>query len=136
VNATELRAAIPAADLATPTTAQVTVSSPAPGGGTSAQLPFTVAPPPSLTVSATTVARGATVTVTLSNGAGGFYDWLSFAPVTAANSSYVTFVYIGGGTTTRTWTVTAPSTPGTYEFRLFLNNTNTRTATSPPITVQ
>ena len=136
VSATQLRAAMSAADVATPATAQVTVSSPAPGGGTSAPMPFIVAPPPSLTVSATTVARGATVTVTLSNGVGGLYDWLSFASVAAANSSFVTFVYVGGSTTTRTWTVTAPSMPGTYEFRLFLNNTYTRTATSPPITVQ
>ena len=136
VSATQLRAAIAAADVATPATAQVTVSSPAPGGGTSAPLPFTVAPPPSLTVSATTVARGATITVTLSDGVGGLYDWLSFAPVAAGNSSFVTFVYVGGSVTTRTWTVTAPSTPGTYEFRLFLNNSYTRTATSVPITVQ
>jgi len=119
-----------------PTTAQVTVFTPAPGGGTSAPLVFTAAPPPTLTVSATTVAPGATVTVTLVNGVGGLYDWLSFAPVSAANSSFVTFVYIGGSTTTRTWTVTAPATPGPYEFRLFLNNTYTRTATSPTITVQ
>jgi hypothetical protein len=136
VSATQLRAAIPAADVATPATAQVTISSPAPGGGTSAPLPVIVAPPPSLTVSASTVAPGETVTVTLSNGVGGFYDWLSFAPVSAGNTSYLTFVYIGGGTTTRTWTVTAPSTPGTYEFRLFLNNSYTRTATSPPVTVR
>lgn len=136
VSATQLRATIAAADVAVPSTAQVTVFTPAPGGGTSSALPFTVAPPPSLTVSATTVARGAAVTVTLTNGAGGLYDWLSFAPVTAANWSYVTFVYVGGSTTTRTWTVTAPSTPGTYEFRLFLNNTYTRAATSPSITVQ
>ena len=136
VSATQLRATIAAADVTVPSTALVTVFTPAPGGGTSAALPFTVAPPPSLTVSATTVARGATVTVTLTNGAGGLYDWLSFAPVTAANSSFVTFVYVGGGTTTRTWTVTAPSTPGTYEFRLFLNNSYARTATSPPVTVQ
>ena len=136
VSATQLRASIAAADVVTPTTALVTVFTPPPGGGTSAALPFTVAPPPTLTVSATTVARGASVTVTLSNGLGGLYDWLSFAPVTAANSNFVTFVYVGGGTTTRTWTVTAPSTPGIYEFRLFLNNGYTRAATSPSITVQ
>jgi hypothetical protein len=136
VSVTQLRASITAADIAVPTTAQVTVFSPAPGGGTSAPLAFTVAPPPTLTVSATTVARGTPITVTLTDGLGGLYDWLSFAPVTAANSSFVTFVYIGGGTTTRTWTITAPSTPGTYEFRLFLNNGYTRTATSPPIVVQ
>ena len=136
VSTTQLRAAIAAADVAAPATAQVTVFSPAPGGGTSAPVAFVVAPPPSLAVSATTVAPGATVTVTLTNGAGGLYDWLSFAPVSAANSSFVTFVYVGGGTTTRTWTVTAPATPGTYEFRLFLNNTYTRAATSPPVIVQ
>ena len=72
----------------------------------------------------------------MTNGVGGLYDWLSFAPVAAGNSSFVTFVYVGGSVTTRTWTVTAPSTPGTYEFRLFLNNSYTRTATSPAITVQ
>ena len=136
VSATQLRAAIAATDVAVPSTAQVTVFSPAPGGGTSAALAFTVAPAPTLTVSATTVAPGTPITVTLTNGPGGLYDWLSFAPVTAANSSFVTFVYVGGGTTTRTWTVTAPSTPGTYEFRLFLNNTYTRAATSPPVIVQ
>ena len=136
VSATQLRAAITAADIAAPSTAQITVFSPSPGGGTSAPSSFAVAPPPSLTVSATTVAPGSTVTVTLTNGLGGMYDWLSFAPVGATNSSYVTFVYVGGGTTTRTWTVTAPSTPGSYEFRLFLNNTYTRTATSPVVIVQ
>jgi subtilisin len=136
VSATQLRAAIGAADIASPSTAQVSVFSPAPGGGTSAPASFAVAPPPALAVSATTVAAGQTITVTLTNGLGGLYDWLSFAPVTAANSSFVTFVYVGGGTTTRTWTVTAPSTPGTYEFRLFLNNSYTRTATSPPVIVQ
>jgi hypothetical protein len=43
---------------------------------------------------------------------------------------------VGSGVSTRTWTVTMPSTPGTYEFRLFLNNGYTRGATSPPVTVQ
>jgi subtilisin len=136
VSATQLRAAIGAADVASPSTAQVTVFSPGPGGGTSPPVSFSVAPPPALAVSATTVAPGQTITVTLTNGLGGLYDWLSFAPVTSANSSFVTFVYIGGGTTTRTWTVTAPATPGTYEFRLFLNNSYTRAATSPPVIVQ
>jgi hypothetical protein len=88
---------------------------------------------PTLTVSATTVAAGASVTVTLNNGSGGAYDWLAFAPVGAANTNYLQWVWVGAGVTTRTWTVTVPS-PGTYEFRLFLNNTYTRGATSPAIT--
>jgi subtilisin family serine protease len=135
VSATQLRASITAADVAAPGTAQVTVFSPAPGGGTSAALPFTIAPPPSLTVSATTAAPGSPVTVTLTNGPGGQFDWLGFASTAAPNTSYVTFTYVGNGVITRTWTVTAPSTPGTYEFRLFLNNGYTRAATSPTVTV-
>ena len=109
--------------------------SPAPGGGKSAALPFSIAPPPALTVSATTAAPGTTVTVTLTNGLGGLYDWLAFAATTAPNTSYLTFVYIGGSTTTRTWTVTMPATPGPYKFRLLLNNGYTRAATSPTVTV-
>ena len=135
VSSTQLRAAIAASDVAAIGTAQVTVFSPAPGGGTSAALPFTIAPPPALTVSATTAAAGSAVTVTLTNGFGGLYDWLAFAPTTAPNTSYLTFVYVGGSTTSRTWTVTMPSTPGPYEFRLFLNNGYTRAATSPTVTV-
>jgi hypothetical protein len=135
VSGTQLRASIAAADVAAAGTAQVSVFSPAPGGGTSAAVAFTIAPPPVLTVSAATAAPGSTVTVTLTNGVGGLYDWMSFAAVSAANSSYNTFVYVGGGVTTRTWTVTVPATPGTYEFRLFLNNGYVRSATSPPVTV-
>jgi hypothetical protein len=135
VSGTQLRAAIGAADVATVRTAQVTVFSPAPGGGTSAALPFAISPPPVLTVSATTATSGTTVTVTLTNGLGGPYDWLAFASTSAPNTSYNTFVYVGNGTTTRTWTVTMPQAPGTYEFRLFINNGYTRVATSPSVTV-
>ena len=135
VSATQLRCAITAADVAAPSTASVTVFSPAPGGGTSTAASFVVSPPPVLSVSATTATPGTPVTVTLTNGTGGQFDWLGFAATTAANTSYITFVYVGNGSTTRTWTVNMPSTPGTYEFRLFLNNGYTRAATSPPITV-
>ena len=87
-------------------------------------------------VSAGTVAPGAAVTVTLSSGAGGAWDWLALAASSAPNTSYVTYTFVGGGMTSRTWTVTMPSTPGTYEFRLFLNNGYARAATSPPVTVR
>ena len=42
VSSTELQATIPAADIATPGTAEVTVINPAPGGGTSNALTFTI----------------------------------------------------------------------------------------------
>jgi subtilisin len=135
VSATQLQAAISAADIAAAGTSQVTVFTPAPGGGTSSPLSFTVAVQPTLAVSATSVAGGSSVTATLSNGQGGSGDWLALAETSAPNTSYLQYTYIGGGVTTKTWTVSMPQAPGTYEFRLFLNNGYTRAATSPPVTV-
>ena len=134
----QLRATIPAADLAAIGSAQVTVFVPAPGGGVSSPItfPITATPPaPALTVSQTSVIGGASVTVTLTNGAGGSGDWISFADVTTPNASYLQYTYVGAGVTTRTWTVTTPPSGGTFEFRLFLNNTFTRSATSPSVVV-
>ena len=89
---------------------------------------------PTLTVSATTVTVGTPVTVTLINGQGGSTDWLAFAASGAPDASYLQWVYVGSGVTTRTWTVT-PATAGTYEFRLFLNGGYIRAGTSPIVTV-
>ncbi len=135
VSATQLRATIPASDRTALGPAAVTVSNPAPGGGVSAPLTFTVTPPTSISVSATTATVGASVTATLINGYGGAQDWLALASTSSANTTYVQYIYVGTGVTTRTWTVTLPSTPGTYEFRFFQNNNYTRVATSPTITV-
>ena len=88
----------------------------------------------SLAVDASTVPRGAPITVTLTGGLGGSADWLALAAVGAPNTSFLQWTYVGAGVTTRTWTVT-PSAAGTYEFRLFPNNGYTRAATSPPVTV-
>ena len=136
VSSTELRASIPAGDVATAGTAEVTVYSPAPGGGLSSGITFTIAPSSAvLAVSTTSATAGENVTVTLTNGLGGATDWIALAPVSAPDSSYLAYIYVGAGVTTRTWTVAMPTTPGTYEFRLFLNNGYTRAATSPPVTV-
>jgi subtilisin family serine protease len=135
VSATQLQASIGASDLAAAGTANVTVFTPTPGGGVSASLPFTIRDFPVLAVNTTSVAGGSTVTVTLTNGLGGSGDWLAFAAAGAANNSYVQYGYVGTGVTTRTWTVTAPAIPGTYEFRLFQGNGYTRLATSPAVTV-
>jgi subtilisin len=136
VSATQLQAGIGAADIAALGTAQVAVQTPPPGGGTSSSVSFPITAPPALSVSATNVAPGAAVTVTLTNGLGGAGDWLALAATTAANTGYLQYTYVGAGVTTRTWTVNMPATAGTYEFRLFLNNGYTRAATSPTITVQ
>jgi subtilisin family serine protease len=134
-NSTELQAAIPASDISAVGTATVSVVTPAPGGGTSSGLTFSIATPPTLSVSTTGVLPGGTVTVALDNGLGGANDWIALASTSAANSSYIQWVYVGAGVTTRTWTVAMPTTSGTYEFRLFLNNGYTRAATSPTVSV-
>jgi len=133
---TQLTATISSADLASAGTPQVTVFTPAPGGGTSNAVTFTVTQAATLTVNTSLVPRGGLVRVTLTGGLGGPSDWLAFAPTSAADSGYVEWTYVGSGVTTRTWTITAPTTPGTYEFRLFLNDGFTRAATSPTVTVQ
>jgi hypothetical protein len=135
ISTQQIQAAISASDLATTGTAQVTIFAPAPGGGTSAALTFTITPPPSLAVSATSVAGGGSVTTTLTNGFGGAGDWLGLAATGAAPTSYLQYVYIGSGVTTRTWTVTMPTTAGAYEFRYFPNNGYTVAASSPTVTV-
>jgi hypothetical protein len=135
VSASQVKATILASDVASLGSAQVSVFSPTPGGGTSTSLPFSIVPVPILSVSSTAVAPGGTVIVTLTGGLGGATDWFAFAPTTAPDTTFLQYVYVGAGITTRTWAVTAPSTPGTYEFRLFLNNGYVRVATSPTVTV-
>ena len=135
VSSTQLRATIGSADIAAIGTGQVSVSNPLPGGGISASLIFAVKPPPSITVSTTTAPGGSNVTMTLVNGLGGGGDWLALAATGASDTSFINYTYVGSGVSTRTWTVAMPATAGTYEFRLFLNNTYTRAATSPAITV-
>jgi hypothetical protein len=111
------------------TSATVTVTAPAP------QPAPAPAPAATLTVSTTSAAPGAPVTLTLANGPGGATDWLALATSGSPNTSYVRFVGFAGSPT-GTWTVYMPQTPGTYEFRLFLNYGYTRAATSSPVTVQ
>ena len=113
VSSTQLRAAISAADLAVPGTAQITVFNPAPGGGLSPSRPFSiVSSSPTLSVSATTAQPGGSVTVTLTDGFGGTWDWLALSAAGSPDSSYLKWTYVGAGVTTRTWTVTMPTTPG------------------------
>ena len=74
--------------------------------------------------------------MTLTNGAGGAQDWLSLQATSALdNGTGLAWTWVGAGVTTRSWTVTMPTTPGTYEFRLYPNNTYNRAATSPSVTV-
>jgi hypothetical protein len=100
---------------------------------TSAPITVTAASPV-LAVNTTTAVVGGVVTVTLTGGAGGPTDWIALAAVGAPNTSYLQWTYVGAGATSRTWAIAMPATPGSYEFRLFLNNGYTRAATSPTVT--
>jgi hypothetical protein len=111
------------------------VTSPAPGGGTSASIAIPIDPPAVLTVNNAAVPPSTTVTMTLSGGFGGGSDWLALAQVGSSERSFITYTYVGAGVTTRAWTVTMPSTPGQYEFRYFPDNGYTRAGTSPVVTV-
>src|SRR5204863_291244 len=99
VSAAQLQASISSSDVASSGTVQVAVSTPAPGGGTSAPVIFTIAAGPTLTVSATTVASGTPVTVTLANGFGGALDWIGLAATGSPDMTYVQWTYVGTGVT-------------------------------------
>src|SRR5439155_6492460 len=89
VSETQVRASIAASELASSGTAQVTVQTPTPGGGTSSVLPFTIDPPPRLTVDRKSVAAGASVTATLAWSSGAVGDWLALAASDAPDTSYL-----------------------------------------------
>ena len=61
ISTTQVRGFISAADVAVPGTALVSVVNPSPGGGISGSLPVVIDPPPTLSVSAATVAPGSPV---------------------------------------------------------------------------
>jgi len=103
---------------------------------------ITVAIPPSVTLSATTVAPGATVTATIANGPGNPMDWVALFATGAPPASYLRAQYLNGtltppdpGLSGGTLTFTLPVTPGTYHLRFFLNDSYTVLATSATITV-
>jgi hypothetical protein len=71
---------------------------PAPGGGPSGNLPFTIVnPAPTLTVNAAAVVGGTAVTVTLTNGLGGRSDWIALADASAPNTFLRDRTYVGSG---------------------------------------
>jgi len=136
ISSTAITATIPATDLAAAASADVTVFTPVPVGGLSTSATFTIDPPPTLTISAATVSAGGSETVTLHDGFGGQGDWITLAVSGSADTSYLQWTYVGAGVTMRAWTLTMPSTPGTYEFRFFRDYGYSRAATSPVVTIE
>jgi len=136
VSPTQLTASILASDIAAGGTASITVSTPAPGGGTSSAQTLTIIGP-AIALSTSQALPGATITAFISNPPATPSTWVSLAAVGAANPSYFQYVFLDAlpGTTTKTWTVAVPTTLGQYEVRLFDGLTYNRAATSATITV-
>jgi hypothetical protein len=88
-----------------------------------------------LSASPSSVAGGATVTVTWTAPAGSSpYDWVALFATGASNTAYLAWQYTGGAAS-GSFSVAAPLTAGTYEFRYLLNNGYTDVARSNTVTV-
>ena len=132
---TQLTATISSADLASAGTPQVTVFTPAPGGGTSNAVTFTVTQAATLTVNTSLVPRG---------GGHGDVDrrprrrdrLVGVRPDVGVGQRLCGVDLCGQRRHHADVDDHRADLPGTYEFRLFLNDGFTRAATSPTVTVQ
>jgi hypothetical protein len=104
------------------------------------RLPLAPTPPANprtytLTPSATTVAPGAVLSVSWTASTGGSGDWIGLFTVGAKPCDHGWSEYTGGGNA-GTFTFTAPTQPGEYEFRYHPNDGCVETARSSPVTVK
>jgi subtilisin family serine protease/ribosomal protein L35AE/L33A len=97
---------------------------------------------PSVTVTTPTVAPGGTITFNVANGPANPRDWVAIAASSAADTAKLDWVYLNGsktppasGMSNASLQFVAPSTPGTYNLRLFANDTYQKLATSGDLTV-
>ena len=97
---------------------------------------------PSLTASATTAYVRQVVQVTLANGPGNVGDWVGLYLRGGVDEGPLDWKYLNGtraaptaGRSTATLAFQMPSTPGTYDLRLFESNGFKKLATSGPIAV-
>ncbi|MBY0495569.1 MAG: S8 family serine peptidase [Cyanobacteria bacterium] len=99
-------------------------------------------PGPSITINTPTVAPGGVISFTVANGPGNRADWVGLAPAAAADMGKIDWIYLNGtrsapasGIANATLQFIAPATPGSYDVRLFSNDTYTRIARSVAIPV-
>jgi hypothetical protein len=90
----------------------------------------------SLTSSAVSVQAGQNLSVNWTSPSGSSQDWISLYKVGDPNTSYDgnRWRYTGGASS-GTFATTAPTTPGSYEFRYLINNGYTSSAISQTVTV-
>jgi hypothetical protein len=98
---------------------------------------------PALSASPSTVPGGGTVTVSWQGvGSAANNDWVGLYKQGAADTAFTSWFFtascgnqIGAPLASGSCSVTVPNSSGTYEFRLFANNSYTKLATSGPVTV-
>jgi len=97
---------------------------------------FTVIPGATLQASPSTIAAGGTLTVTWQGIATPMAgDWIALAPLGSADSVYASYQYTGG-TASGSQTLNVPlNASGSYEVRLFSNNTYQKLGVSNVVTV-
>src|SRR5438067_1194781 len=136
VSSTQLTAIVPAANVATVGTASVTVVNPAPGGGTSNSVTFTINPPPPVITSATTASGTVGVAfsyqITATNNPTS-YNATGLPAGLSVNTS--TGLISGTPTTAGTYSVTISATnaggTGSATLTLTINNPPPPVITSP-----
>jgi hypothetical protein len=92
-------------------------------------LPLVAAP--LLTVTPSSVVSGQTVTATVSNPTGNSHDWIGLYRTDASASGWLGWKYIGDRLV-----FDAPSLPGTYELRLFSDDSYLLLSRSDRFTVK
>jgi hypothetical protein len=89
----------------------------------------------SILASPTPVTSGQTITVTFSGAPGNLKDFIALYKVgVASGQPYISYKYLNG-VKSGTLTFTAPTTAGSYEFRMFKNNTWVYLGKSNTVTV-
>ena len=86
------------------------------------------------------VVSGGTETVTIDNGPGNARDWVGVYATGAGNTAFIDWKYLNGlktppvtPVTSASLTFTMPASAGTYNFRLFSNDSYTLVAAHVPV---
>ncbi|MFA5385127.1 MAG: hypothetical protein WC364_10765, partial [Eubacteriales bacterium] len=82
----------------------------------------------------TATLSGGNITVAYSGAPGNAKDWIGIYKVGAADGSYISYQYLKGNKN-GSLSFTAPATPGTYNFRMFVNDGYTLLATSNEVVI-
>ncbi len=87
---------------------------------------------PTVTPSATTVARNSLITVTVANGPGSRFDWVGIYAPSQGGANFADWFFLNGtkvapgsGLRNTSFSLRVPGTPGTYVLRFYANNSYT-----------